>query len=62
MWDATTGQKDVSDLVKSAAVNWVNDHAQSMGQISDRRQDHELDFPEFQPRDRRFLPSGRGLR
>jgi membrane protein len=31
MWHATMSYRDVSDLLKSAAVNWVHDYAQSMG-------------------------------
>ena len=30
-WNTTMSYKDVSDLFKAAAVNWVHDYAQSMG-------------------------------
>ena len=30
-WNANMSYKDVTDLLKSAAVNWVHDYAQSMG-------------------------------
>ena len=30
-WDLTMIFKDIADLFKAAAVNWVHDYAQSMG-------------------------------